>query len=308
MIEDDITLRQLRNFITVAETLNFRRAAQQLNVSQPPLSRSIRNLEQAVGTALFKRTSRTVRLTPSGIILYSEATRILESVKNVRQRINHVENKHEKLTIGFIEPVSYQLLPRMLPRFRGDYPDIDVEFIQLNSKAQLNALRNEQIDIGILRPPFDFSGLSHRRLYDDELMLAIADKSHTHRGREIDLADFHDRPFVSYAKKRGFGIYNAMLQACSRRGFVPRKIYEASSTALLLSLVAADVGVALVSRQIAKTPRPGIRFFTINPESPSCQIDIVWNERRRTKASQRLIEHALVAARQLERSELTMTH
>jgi DNA-binding transcriptional LysR family regulator len=147
-------LSQLRCFVAVAEELHFGRAAQRLNMTQPPLSRQVKLLEHIIGATLLERTSRSVRLTPSGRSFLPEAKRILkmaESAAEVARRIAH--GKVGSIKIGYTAVTAYSFLPRLVTACRAQFPEIDLSLKEMVSGDQIEALATGQIDIALLRQP-----------------------------------------------------------------------------------------------------------------------------------------------------------
>ncbi len=147
-------LRQLQYFLTVAEELNFSRAAERLQITQPPLSLQIQHLERELGVLLFYRNNRHVELTDAGKVFADEVRKMLDYL---RRAIENTKRTHHgeigKLTVGFVGSATYDILPMVLREFRSLYPDVQVHLLELPTPKQIEALREDEIDVGVLRPP-----------------------------------------------------------------------------------------------------------------------------------------------------------
>jgi DNA-binding transcriptional LysR family regulator len=291
MERGDFTLQQLRNFQVVAQELHFGRAARRLHLTQPPLSRSIQALERAIGTTLLQRTSRAVALTPAGQRLQVEAAHVLESAdRAVRLTRLAASRQIGTLSIGFLEPFGFELMPQILMGFRHDFPALNLELAEMHTYAQVAALHDRTMDLGILRPPIQTEGLHVERLFSEQLILAYP-SSRPEVSGPVRVKDLADDRFVIYAPRIGEGIYRTFLSACMQAGFTPTVAHEASSTPLLLSLIEAGEGVSFVSPELARVPRPGVRFAALSPR-PMCTISLVWREDDDHPAYSSFLDHA----------------
>src|SRR4029453_14025593 len=142
---DAMELRHLRYFVAVAETLNFGRAASRLAISQPPLSRQIRALESELGTRLFLRTTRGVRMTGAGAALLPEAAPMLPNADSLTTNARHLgEGDFGTVRVGFISTASYNVLPRVLPEFHRRRPGVRLHLQEATSDAQSAMLREDE--------------------------------------------------------------------------------------------------------------------------------------------------------------------
>ncbi|MGI5489946.1 LysR substrate-binding domain-containing protein [Microtetraspora malaysiensis] len=291
----DFSLQQLRLFVAVAEELHFRRAAERVHLSQPPLTRQVRALEDSLGVTLLERTSRRVNLTPAGVVFLEEARRVLSAVDQARRAAVRAETGQlGSIIVGFIESAALDLLPQVLPRFRDQFTDLDLELREMHTSEQCRQLHERRIDVGILRPPVDEAGLEVTVLHANPLV-AVLPEDHPLASGPVALADLAGEAFVMYSRRLGEGIYSAILQSCLAVGFTPRVRHEATSTPMLMSLVAAREGVALVPEQFAFTRRIGVRFAPVDDAAAMSSVAIAW----RTGDSQPAYQALCSIARQV---------
>ena len=275
-MSSDFTFAQLRAFVAVATELNFRRAAERLHTTQPPLSRQIKALERTVGAPLFDRGTRRVTLTPAGHALLPEAQRLLTNADVARRAVAEtVTGERGVIRFGYLEPAAYDLLPRVLPRFRERYPKVDLELHEMHSYEAVRRLHAREIELALLRPPVEQAGLHLEIVYADRLV-AVLPEGHPLAGGTIELRDLADEHFVSYSSKQGTGVHTAALQACANAGFSPQIAHLASSTPMLLSLVAAGQGVGLVPDPFTRAPRPGVAFAALTDPQARTHVAIAW--------------------------------
>lgn len=167
-------LRHLRYFIAVAEERNFSRAAERLNISQPPLSRQIQQLETDLAVTLFERGSRPLRLTAAGRFLYGHALQFLaqgHELKTMTQRVGQVERS---LSLGFVASTLYDILPQLIRRFRATHPQVSLSLHEMISLEQIRALKEGKIDVGFGRIRHEDPHIRRIVLREEALMAALA--------------------------------------------------------------------------------------------------------------------------------------
>jgi DNA-binding transcriptional LysR family regulator len=271
----DPTFQQLRVFLTVAEELHFGRAAARMHMAQPPVTRHVHALEEAVGARLFDRSSRGVRLTEAGVLVRNEASSTLDRWARLADRVQDLAaGLSRTLTLGCIEAMAVAALPAAIVRLRTEHPDITWELREDHTRQLLEGLDAERYDCVVVRGPVNDTTRSVV-VHNDELVVALPE-GHRLRAPELPLADLADEDFVVYQRRVDQGLLPAMLTACAQAGFAPRIRYEALGTSLVLGLVAAGDGVALVSATAARTEHPGVRFARLTTPRPVSPILLVW--------------------------------
>ncbi|GGR66857.1 LysR family transcriptional regulator [Nocardioides luteus] len=254
-------LRHLRYFAAVAETCHFGQAAAQLHIAQPALSQAIRQLESELDVTLFTRTTRQVSLTPAGEFLRTEATRVLAAVDDSVRGVRRIgAGRHGLVRLGLTGTASFSHLPGIARVVKRELPEVALEIhADLLTPAQCERLQNGALDLGVLRPPAVGEGLSLRTLEVEPLALAIPADHRLAVEPVVALADLRTEPFVAYSA-RDSAVNEAVLRSCREAGFVPRREHEAPSTAVLLALVAAGLGVAIVPASVRALPLEGVVF------------------------------------------------
>ncbi|HPC01952.1 MAG TPA: LysR family transcriptional regulator [Syntrophales bacterium] len=259
-------LRHLSYFVAVAEELHFGRAARRLNISQPPLSQQIRQLEGELGVTLFTRTRRRVGLTAAGEVFLAEARRILAAVEEGKGRAVRADRGESgRLAVGFIGSANYSVLPRVIRSFRRAYPEVDISLAELNTAHQLEALRAGRIHVGFMRPPpgLDREGLEALAVFEEPLVAALP-AAHPLSGRgPLDLALLAPEPFIMIPRHLGPGYFDYLISLCRQAGFSPRIALEASQFHTVIGMVAAGLGVAVVPASMRGSRFPGVTFRVI---------------------------------------------
>jgi len=288
------TLPQLRAFRAVATELHFGRAAARLHTSQPPLTRHIQALEEAVGVALFHRNTRNVELTSAGAAFLAEVEVAIARLDRATV-LAHAAAAGQSggLSIGFVEPLGVSILPQVMSQFILLHPNMDLELYQLDTRDQIARLHEGSLDCGFIRAPANVDPrLSFEPVCTDVFVAALP---HNHPLAltgvvRIDLAQLADEPFITYEGTIGQGMISALLSGCATAGFTPGVRRQVQSTVMVLAHVAAGDGVALVSSEVARTPRKGIRFVPLTGDPAGSTILLAWR-RGETSAARKNLLH-----------------
>lgn len=262
-------LNQLRSFITVATELNFRRAAERLNMTQPPLSRQIQMLEREIGVLLFDRTGRNIRLTAAGSRFFTEAQDILRRAEAAALSARRAESGDEgAVVLGFIPVAALGLLPDAVAILRDAVPTVDVILKEMQTIDQLEALPSGLIDLGIMRLPRDRSRLNLQRLHQEPYVLAM------HRDHELMqkdhhvIQDLHRQDFLMYAPSDGWYGYENLNGLFITHKVRPKFVQYFGQTLTMLSMVDAGVGVALVPASAKYLGFPNVVLRPMELPSP----------------------------------------
>lgn len=238
----DLDLRKLRYFVAVAELQHFGRAAEQLYIAQPVLSRQIRALERELGCALLARTTRSVRLTPAGEQLLDEARGVFATVDSAVRRVYEVDRGVERLVVAFTPGLHVSSAVRA---FAAEYPAVEIDLLQLSWWEQDAPLRDGRADVGYLRRPFDDSGLDIYPI-GSERKVACLPTSHP----------LARRPALTTTDLEG----ETVLDAPARR---------TSSVEEKFELIAAGHGIAMVPRSVAESySRPDLVYLPVTDVEP----------------------------------------
>jgi DNA-binding transcriptional LysR family regulator len=247
--ESVFELAQLRCFAAVATELNFRRAAERLNMTQPPLSRQIQLLEHQLGVTLLARNTRTVALTAAGRAFFLEAQNLLERAEMAAVSARRfAAGDIGSVTIGFVGSAVYEFLPRVIAEAREQQPHVNIALTEMNTAQQQEALRARRIDLGIARAPLQAPGFSSERLVREPFVLAVNAGHRLARRAHLKVTDLHGEPFLMYSHA-AYAPFNELLTGMFRSaGVTPDYVQWLGSSLTILALVNAGLGLALVPR------------------------------------------------------------
>lgn len=245
-------IRHLRYFLVLAEELHFNRAAERLHIAQPALSQQVRQLEKELNVELFIRTTRKVELTLAGASLKKHALEILSNVESVKDLVARVATGETgRLTLGFTGSATYDLLPRIARAVREKISGVSLVLRgEMATASQIEALRSNAIDIGFLRPPI--SDEFHQRVVRTDYLSLLMPASHPLAGEEsIDLAHMADESFIQYSPSADPATFTIVSSAYQQAGFEAIVHQEVDATSVMVSLVAAGLGMALVPNSVS---------------------------------------------------------
>ena len=271
-------LRHLRYFVTVAEELHFGRAAKKLHISQPPLSMQIRAPEAELGVMLFNRTQRSVALTQSGNALLGEARHILARVDQAVLMTRRVSRGEiGELAIGFISVADYNVLPVVLREFRRAFPLVNLTLRESTTDAQIRDLLAGRIDVGFVLPPINEPSLESLPILREPLIAALPDKHPLARkAGKLVLEKLKDAPFILFPRPYAPGLYDDVVSCCKAAGFSPRVEQEAIQMQTIVSLVSAELGVALIPASLTNLRRTGVTYKELKAGSPLTEVHLAW--------------------------------
>jgi DNA-binding transcriptional LysR family regulator len=272
-------LRQLRQFVALADELHFTRAAARVGISQPALSLQIRQLEDELGVSLFRRTRRRVELTAAGEVLLTEARRMLSQMDwavGAARRAEHGEVG--RLALGFVGPATYSVLPPILRAFHERFPDVELDVDELNTGQQLPAIREGRLQLGFLRPPLpaDSAGLVIEPVLQEAVVVALQ-RGHPLAGdARVRLSDLAEEPLLIVRRDLEPTLYDGYMRLCADAGIMPRVLHEANPLHLIIGLVAAGLGFTLLPASVRKLQRPDVVYRPIDPQPPRVEIAAAW--------------------------------
>ncbi|MCX5043109.1 LysR substrate-binding domain-containing protein [Aldersonia sp. NBC_00410] len=252
-------LRHLRYFAAVAETCHFGRAAAQLHVAQPALSYAIRQLETELDVALFTRTTRQVTPTVAGEYLYGEVRRILTEVDEAVRGVRRIAAGRSGLVrVGLTGTAAFSHLPRIARVVKRELPDVALHIrADMLTPEQSECLRTGSLDIGLLRPPAIGDDIEIRTIDVEPLVLAVPVDHRLAVEPVVSMTDLRNEPFVMYGN-RDSAVNEAVIRSCREAGFAPQREHDAAGTAVLLALVTAGLGIAVVPGSVRALPLDGL--------------------------------------------------
>lgn len=270
---------QLRCFVAAAEELHFGRAAQRLQMLPSAFGRHIRLLEEDLGTRLFTRTTRAVSITDDGAILVREARALLERADAVEEsfRRRGPSKIVRRLRIGAVDSAAAGLLPQLLHDFRRTCPDVTVQLVEEKTIRLLPKLLSGALDLAFVRPP---SSLDKRLevlpLLHETAVVAVSQKHPLAGRKSIFLAELAGQPLIVPDRRSRPHSHDLTMKLFDESGITPRVLQIASEKQTIVSLVAAELGIAIVPRWTSRMAISGVRFVPLRlaPGKPAGRLPL----------------------------------
>jgi DNA-binding transcriptional LysR family regulator len=270
-------LRHLRYFVAVAEELHFRRAAERLHMSQPPLSQQIRQLEQEVGAQLLLRNQHRVELTASGAAFLERAREILDQVEAAALAARRVQRGEVgRLAIGFVGSAMYSVVPELLRAFRERYGDVGLRLREHGTTEQLRQLESGRIDVAFVRPRQLRPGLSMEAIYAEPLMVALHDRHRLAARPSLHIHELVGEPLVLLTRAGSPGLRTALEPITDQLGGEDEIVQEVAEMQTVIGLVAAGVGISLVPESVRALQRSGVTYRALADAVPHVELAVAW--------------------------------
>ena len=243
--------RHLKYFVAVADEQNFTRAAERLHISQPPLSRQIQDLEEELGTPLFERGSRPLKLTDAGRFFYGHATRLLEQAAQAVRSTKRIAQLERRLVIGFVASTMYGALPLLVRKFRAACPQTELALVEMSTVEQIEALKNGRIDVGFGRVRLDDPSIKREILREERLVVAIpAEHGLAGSTGPLTLAEVAPYPLLVYPRHPRPSYADQVLSLFRDLALEPASVHETQEMQTALGLVASGMGLCIVPASV----------------------------------------------------------
>ena len=282
-----LDIRHLKYFITIVEEGKISQAAKRLNISQPPLSLHLKQLEMELGVTLFERHTRKLIVTEEGMLFYKRAKELIELLTGTIEEVKELsEGTKGTLSIGIISSLGAELLPERIREFQLYYPDVQFQVWEGDTNRIMELLENRIIDLGIVRLPIDNRIFDKIHLPEEPIVAAMSSKWNSYgNGPFISLSELEEKPLMLLRRQQGTSIYNqdiytadSVKTAFINSGFEPKIICESSDIMTLLTWAHHDIGIALVPKSaIHLIPNTQLIFKEIKrPSIIASQSALIW--------------------------------
>jgi DNA-binding transcriptional LysR family regulator len=279
------TLDQIRAFVVVAEELHFGRAAERLQMTQPPLSRQIQKLERALGVQLFQRDNRKVELTSAGETFLLEARRMLALASGALEQAQRIQaGSAGTVRIGFTAVSTFSVLTSLLNLISEAYPDIHLDLFEMVTGEQISKLIDGELDLGLARPPFDKTAFASRLLYREELLVAVPSGHRlSHLDRSVSAEDLVNEPLIMYDPIKARYFYDLVVRLFPITS--ENVVHAVSQVLTMLWLVAGGRGIAFVPASSRRLGITGVTLLSIEgmPAKP-VELHLLWTRETRNPA------------------------
>jgi DNA-binding transcriptional LysR family regulator len=293
-------LRHLRYFVAVAEEINFRRAAERLHISQPPLTTQVRQLEEEIGAKLLERNSHQVALTAAGNLFLESCRRLLRDAEEAAQAARRASRGDTgRLSIGFVPSLAYGVMPSLLRHYRQHFPHVELNLAEMHTANQLAELVARRLDVCLIGSglPEDHPELESVVVVEEPLVAALPEDHRLARRRTIPLPALAKEEFLVASRQTPTRYNLWLIELCQKFGFEPTIAQQTHQrTTTVLNYVAAGFGVAVVPAQFSRVPTSGVVFVPLARPTPPYRYCAVWRRLGRTP----VVDRFIAAARELK--------
>lgn len=275
-------LRHLSYFQAVAEELNYRKAAERLFISQPGLSRQIKQLEEELGVQLFERDKKRVELTAAGAYLKGEVDFVLNHLETTKQQLLEIAAGREgELRIGFLGSASNQVLPDLLKKLSSNFPKITTSLEELSNQTQVEMIQKDKLDLGFVRLASVPEDLEMKVVFRDSFSLVVPNDHPIQIGDFKNVGQFADQSFILFSSDYSNYYYEQILGICRDAGFMPKIKHKSVHALTIFRLVENGLGVAIVPTSLKKGYDLGVRFMEIPGISQFTELSVIWKPENR---------------------------
>jgi DNA-binding transcriptional LysR family regulator len=285
-----IELRHLTYFLAVAEELHFRRAAERLFISQPGLSRQIKQMEDNLGIALFERTNKKVILTKAGKYLKDEVSLLL---KNLNDNLNHAQLIHEgmegQISFGYVGSAMQNVIPQLLLKMKEDHPNIHYSLREMENPNQIDALLQKEIDLAFVRLDKVPKGLEIRPVFEDTFSLVLPKDHPTNEQNFRNLKDLKKEAFILFDQSYSPAYYEQVMQIFRQSGFHPIISHHTVHASTIFRLVENNLGISIVPSSLGLGYNMNVKLIELNKIKQKTVLSAAWNSSNRNPILEKIL-------------------
>ena len=286
-----IEFRHFRYFLAVAEDLHFRKAAERLFISQPGLSRQIKQMEEDLGIQLFIRHNRKVQLTPAGLHLKTELSRTLKDIDNILDSAKLLqEGKQGKLNFGYVGSAMLEIIPDVLLRFKKEHPNVQFGLKEMDNQKQIDHLLSQKIDIGFVRLNRAPRGLIIKPILQETFCLVLPKNHLISQDNFKDLSQFKNESFILFDPSYSPSYYEKVMQIFDDSNFSPIVSHNTIHAASIYKLVENNFGLSIVPKSLLQGYTMNIKFIELTTIPQRTTLSVIWNTNNRNPILKSLIE------------------
>jgi len=282
-MSNQLELRHFRYFLAVAEDLHFRKAAEKLFISQPGLSRQIKQMEEDLDIRLFERHNRKVKLTITGKYLQTELKGVIKNLDNILKQAQLMEKGFEgSLKLGYIGSAMQNVIPESLLNIRKVFPKIRFNLKEMDNQKQIEGILNQSIDIGFVRMDRVPRGVEMRPVFKDTFSLVLPKKHKINQRNFKDLSQLKDESFILFDASYSNSYYEKVMQIFDNSGFSPIISHNTIHAYTIYRLVESNFGVSIVPTSLQKGYDLDIKFIELKNISHRTTLQMIWNKQNQS--------------------------
>lgn len=281
----NIELRHLEYFRAVAEELNFGRAAERLFISQPGLSRQIKQMEEILEVQLFERTKRKVQLTPAGHFLKAEVDYIFNHLELTKTQLKEIAAGNiGELRIGFLGSAAHTVIPELLVKISQTYPGVQTSLEELSNAMQIEMLEKDKLDLGFVRLARVPEPLQMKVVHQDTFSVVLPLDHPLANGGFKHVGQLKEENFILFSQDYSSIYYDKIMSICEDKSFSPKITHKSVHALTIFKLVEAGLGVAIVPTSLKQGYDLNVRFIELDKIQQKTELYAVWKKENRNAA------------------------
>tara|TARA_R110002051_G_scaffold10239_2_gene38988 strand:- start:494 stop:1381 length:888 start_codon:yes stop_codon:yes gene_type:complete len=290
-MSNQLELRHLNYFLAVANELHFRKAAEKLFISQPGLSRQIRQMEDILETQLFERNKKKVSLTPAGHYLKKEVEFVFNHLENVERQLKLVgDGNSGELRIGFLGSAMQRIIPDLLLKIKENYPRVKTSLEELSNFAQVDGVLNDQLDMGFVRVSRVPNTLHMKTVFKDTFSLVLPER-YPMLTREFEgMHQFINDEFILFSQAYSPLYYDTIMSICQDAGFVPKVSHKSVHAHTIFKLVENHMGIAIVPTALQNGFQMRVKFIELKNIPQRAELSVIWKKEHKNPVLKNCME------------------
>ncbi|MAU15453.1 MAG: transcriptional regulator [Muricauda sp.] len=279
-----MTTTQLKNFLVLTETLNFRKASELIYIAQPALSRQIQSLEEELGFLLFDRTRKQISLTKSGIFFKTEVTKILNQLEQSIQRGRLIhQGKAGQIKIGHASSAMHSILPNLLQYMQVNLPHLESSLLEGDNDMIFDKLSDNEVDFGFVPNAFIPDGLSSLTVYKENYLLILPKEHWLDKSNFKDLSDCKNEKWILHPQTEGHGYMEEILKIMGDYGYSPKIVHRSPNTSTVLRMVSAGLGITMMGKSTLKGFSLNLKSIELSDLPYQLNMKLVWKTERESE-------------------------
>ena len=292
-----LELRHFHYFLAVADELHYRKAAEKLFISQPGLSRQIKQMEEILETSLFIRNKKRVTLTPAGVFLKAEVEFIINHLEVTKKQLKLVaEGDFGEIRIGFLGSAMQTVVPNLLLKLRDKYPQIKTSLDELSNNAQVNAILKDKLDIGFVRLARVPEELGIKTVFKDTFSLVLPKDHSITNDNFKNISQLAGEDFILFSQDYSPLYFDTVMSICEDAGFTPKVSHKSVHAQTIFKLVENKLGIAIVPTSLQYGFKMGVKFIELQKIKQRAELSVIWKKDNRNPTIKHCLNLVLTSA------------
>ncbi|GGX15912.1 LysR family transcriptional regulator [Aquimarina muelleri] len=284
-----IELRHFTYFLAVAEELHFRKAADRLFISQPGLSRQIKQMEEIIGVTLFIRNKRKVSLTVAGEYLKKELDYIFNHIDFTIKQTRLIDKGSDgEIRIGFLGSAMQTIIPELLIKVNEQYSNVQFSLEEMSNHLQVEGIEKDQLDLGFVRLARVPKGIQMKTVHVDTFSLVLPKNHYLEEKNFKNIAQVSDQHFILFSSDYSSLYYDKIMSICEDKGFTPKVSHKSVHAQTIFKLVESGLGVAIVPTSLQYGFDLGVKFLEIPKISQKATLSVIWKQDNRNPVLEKI--------------------